>query len=159
MNNLPVVQSSFKRLALITASEMLAVILISALRRAAHTGLIGLEPVYWTALGLSVVLTFSTVVMAWRGHRSQWLIWGPALAALAADVGLVVLTATSTAVEGWSVVAGLLLMAAHIGLLLFAAIAAGVPPPFWAKPASLVQVSGAIFVFCYLPERPFCCYW
>lgn len=109
---------------------MLAVILISALRRATPGELSWLEPVYWTVLGLSILLTFFTVVIAWRSHRPQRLIWGPALAALAADGGLVILTATSTAVEGWSVVTGLLLMAAHIGLLLFAAIAGGVPASF-----------------------------
>lgn len=133
VNNLSVVQSSFKRLALITASEMLAVILISALRRAAPGELTWLEPAYETVLGLSVLLTFFTGVIAWRNHRSQRLIWGPTLTALAVVAGLVVLTLTSTTAQGWSVVASLLLMAAHIGLLLFAAIAAGVPVSFLSQ--------------------------
>lgn len=130
VNNLPVVQSSFKPLTLITASEMLAVILISALRRAAPGELSWLEPAYWTVLAVSVVLTFFAAVMAWRSHRRQRLIWGPALAGLAAVGGVVFLAATPVSAQGWGVVAGLLLIAAHIGLLLFAAIAGGVPPSF-----------------------------
>ncbi|MBE7474718.1 MAG: protoheme IX farnesyltransferase [Anaerolineae bacterium] len=126
MNNLAVVQSNFKCLALITASEMLAVILIGALGRAANTGLSWLESAYWAVLCASVLLTLFTAFVGWRNYRPYRLIWGPALAAVAAVSGVALLAATSAS-QGWGVVAGLLLMAAHLGLLLFAAIAAALP--------------------------------
>jgi len=130
VNNLPVVQSNFKRLALFTASEMLAVILLGALGRAANTGLSWLESAYWAALGASVLLTFLTAFVAWGSYRPFRLIWGPALAAAMAVSGVAFLATTPAATQGWGGVISLLLMAGHLGCLLFAAIAAALPSTF-----------------------------
>lgn len=120
------VQPNFKRLTRLTAGWTLLVALVGGLGRAGGSTALAawLEPLYWSLTGLAVLLAFSLAWLAWRDYQPYKLVLGAAWGTVLTGSLLAFLPLSGPSL---TVSAILLVLAVHLGLVLFVATAAHLP--------------------------------
>lgn len=161
MPNLSLARLSSKWLARLTAGWTLVLALAGCLLRVSGSalscpdcqiiipaGLVAwLGPLYGGLAGLEVLLTLSLAWLAWRDYRPYRLIIAPAWAAVLTGLALVLLPLARQPL--W-VSAGLLMIAFHLGLVLFVATAAHLPKTFLDQAGVSGQVQQSFLRFLIL---------